>query len=103
MAQRPSSVVRPFVCQLFHENIFSRTNEPILTKLDRKLPYDLGIQICSNQRSGLFGDPQGAKNEKKIDKYFKMFFSRTTGPNTLIFCMAHHWDIGNFVQMNSLE
>jgi len=28
--------VCPSICQLFHENIFSRTNEPILTKLGRK-------------------------------------------------------------------
>jgi len=42
---------------------FSRTNEPILTKLGRKHQYDLEIQISSNK--GPFGGILGKKREEK--------------------------------------
>ena len=40
--------------QLRNLKIFSRTTEPISTKLDTKHPWIKGIQVCSNEGLILF-------------------------------------------------
>jgi len=86
MAQRPS-VHRPSVGrQLFPLNdFFSRTTRPITTKLGRKHAWGMGIQI---KGWPLLGTNKG-QNKEKFDKSSKIFFSRTTGRNALIFSMEH--------------
>ena len=59
---------------------FSRTTEPISTKLGTKYPWVKGIHVCSNEWPLPF--PRGDNYEiAKINwRNLKIFFSRTTGP-----------------------
>ena len=61
-------------------NFFSRTIGPISTKLGTEHPWMEGIQVCSIEWPR--PSPRGDDSEiiKLYWKYFKIFFSRTTGP-----------------------
>ena len=72
-------------------NFFSRTSGPIWTKLGTKHLWVKGIQICSNEGPCPF--PRGDNSEivKLNWKYFKIFFSRITGPIWTKLSTKHPW------------
>ena len=59
---------------------FSRTTGPTATKLGTMPPLMKGIQVCSNEGSALVQGEIITKQRKCIDVFFKLFFSRITGP-----------------------
>ena len=79
---------------------FLRTTEPISTKLGTKIPWLMGIQVCSNDGPRPF--PRG--DNKKIAKIhwptWKIFFLRTTGPISTKLNTKHPWLMGNHVYSN---
>jgi hypothetical protein len=76
---------------LGHLKIFSRTTGPILTRLGRNHPWVKGIQICSNE--GDNPSPRGYSSERvKIHwKILRIFFSRTSGPNSIKLSTTYSW------------
>jgi hypothetical protein len=64
---------------------FSRTSRPISIKLGINHPWVKGIQNCTNQRLGPFQRGDNHKNAKMGWGHLKIFFSRTTEPEELIF------------------
>ena len=70
---------------------FSRTTEPISTKLGTKHPWVKGIQVCSNEGPRPF--PRGDNYEiVKIHWWnFKIFLSRTTEPFSTKLVTKHPW------------
>jgi hypothetical protein len=72
-------------------DFFSRTTGPILTKLSTNHPWGEGIQVCSNE-----GDcpSPGGDNSKTIKmhwKFLKIFFSRTSMPNSIKLGTHYPW------------
>jgi hypothetical protein len=61
---------------------FSRTIEPILSRLGTNHPWVKGIQVCSNEGDCLspWGDNSG---RVKIHWKFLKIFSRTSWPNSI--------------------
>ena len=59
---------------------FSRTTEPISTKLGTKHPWMKGIQICSNEGPCFFSRGDNYKMVKIHWRNLKIFFSWTTEP-----------------------
>ena len=80
---------------------FSRTTEPISTKLGTKHPWVKGIQVCSNEGSRHF--PRGDNYEiVKIHwRNLKIFLFRTTGPISTKLAIKHPWVKG--IQLCSNE
>jgi hypothetical protein len=70
---------------------FSRTAGPILTRLGTDHSYLEGIQVCSNE--GDNPSPRGNNsNRMKIHwKFFKIFFSRTSRPNSTKLGKNYPW------------
>ena len=73
--------------------VFSRTTWLISTNLSTKHPWEVGIQVYSNQGSRPF--PRGDNNE--ISRIYwqnlKIFFSRTTGSISTILSGWNKWKI----------
>jgi hypothetical protein len=65
--------------------IFSRTSRPVSIILCTNHPYLKGIQYCTNQGPGHFQRGDNLKNAKMGWNHLKIFFSRTTEPEELIF------------------
>ena len=96
------SSVCPSVClYTFHIFIyFSRTIEPISTKLGTKHPWVKGIQVCSNEGPRPF--PRGDNYEiVKIHWRNLKIFSRTTEPISTKLGTKHPWVKG--IQVCSKE
>ena len=72
-------------------DFFSRTTGPILTKLGTNHPWGEGIQVCSNE--GDCPSPRGDNSETvKIHwKFLKIFFSRTSCPNSIKLGTHYPW------------
>jgi hypothetical protein len=70
---------------------FSRTTEPILTRLGTNLSWGEEIQGCSNKGDCLspWGDNSETKNTLKSLK--KIFFSRTCRPNSIKLSTNYSW------------
>jgi hypothetical protein len=68
---------------IFH--IFFRTTGPILTKLGTNHPWGKEILNCSNKGSGFIQREDNLKNAKMELGHLKIFFSRTTKPESVIF------------------
>jgi hypothetical protein len=89
-SDRLLSVVSLSVCPSVYPSVnfyifdfFSRTTGPILTKLGTNHPWVEGIQVCSNE--GDCSSPMG-DNSKRVKvhwKFLKIFFSRTSRPNSI--------------------
>jgi hypothetical protein len=76
---------RLFVCLSvnFYNFDFSRTTGPILTKLGINQSWEEEIQVCSNE--GDCPSPRG-DNSKRVKiqcTFLKIFFSRTSRPNSI--------------------
>jgi hypothetical protein len=71
--------------------IFSRTTEPILTRLGTNHSWGKGIQVSSNDGDSL--SPRGDNRERvKIHwKILKVFFSRTSRPNWIKLGTNYPW------------
>jgi hypothetical protein len=67
------------------KKIFSRTSQPISIKLSTNHPCVKGIQICSNKGPGPLQRGDNYKNAKMGCDDLKIFFSRTTESEELIF------------------
>ena len=70
---------------------FSRTNEPISTKLGTKHPWVKGIQVCSNEGPCSFSRGDNYKMVKIHWRNIKIFFSRTTWPISTKLGTKHPW------------
>jgi hypothetical protein len=77
---RPS--VRPAV-NFYILDFFSRTTEPILTRLGTDHLWGEGFQVSLNE--GDYPSPRGdnSKSVKIYWKFLKIFFSRTSRPNSI--------------------
>ena len=62
------------------KNVFSRTTEPISTKLGTKHPWVKGIQVCSPKGPRLLPSGDNKEEPKLHWQNLKIFFSRTTEP-----------------------
>ena len=93
----PSSV-RLSVYKLYIFDFFSRTAGPILTKLSTNHHWEEGIQVCSNEED--CSSPRG-DNSKRVKihwKFLKIFFSRTSRPNSTKLGTHHPWEF-KFLQI----
>ena len=79
---------------------FSRTTEPISTKLCTKHPWMKGIQICSNEGPCFFSRGDNYKMVKIHWRNLKIFFSRTTEPISTKLGTKHPWMKGIQVYSN---
>ena len=79
---------------------FSRTTGPILNRLGTNHPWVEGIQVCSNE--GYSPSPRGDNSERvKMHRQFlKIFFSRTSRPNSVKLGTNYPWMKGNQVCSN---
>jgi hypothetical protein len=67
-------------------DFFSRTTGPILTRLGTNHPWEKGIKVYSNEGERLSRLSPRGDNSKRVKvhwKILKIFFSRTTGPNSI--------------------
>ena len=80
---------------------FSRTTNPISTKLGTKHPCVEWIQVCSNAWSR--PHPRGDTSEigNFYSKYLKVFLSRTTARISTKLSTVHPWDKGIQVCSNA--
>ena len=78
---------------------FSRTTEPISTKLYTKHPWVNGIQVCSNEGPHQFQGEIITKKKKKHWGDLKIFFSRNTWPVSIKLQSIHGWREFKFVQI----
>jgi hypothetical protein len=67
------------------KKIFSRTSRPISIKFGTNHPWVKKIKNCSKKGAGSFPRGDNHRNTKIGWDHFKMFFSRTTEPEELIF------------------
>jgi hypothetical protein len=74
---------------------FSRTTEPILTRLSTKHPWVKGIQVCSKERDS--PSPRGDNSErvKMHWKFLKIFFYITSWPKSFKLGRNYPWVKGN--------
>ena len=82
--------------------IFSRTTEPISTKLGTKHPWVKGIQVYSNGGPRPFPRRDNYEKVKIHRRNFKIFFSRTTGPISTKFGTELPWVKGIQVCSNEV-
>jgi hypothetical protein len=95
LSVRPS--VRLTVCpsvNFYIFDFFSRTTKPISTRLLTDHPWGKGFQVCSNE--GDRPSPRGdnSKRVKMYCKFLKIFFSRTSRPNSIKLDTNYPWDKG---------
>jgi hypothetical protein len=72
---------------------FTRTTGPIITRLDTNHPWGKGIKVSSNEWES--SSPRGdnskkSKNTLKLNKK-KIFFSRTSRPNSMKLITNYQW------------
>jgi hypothetical protein len=84
--------VCPSICLsvnfFFYIFVFSRTTEPILTRLGTNHPWVEGIQVCSNEEKR---PPTRGENSKR-EKYTKNFsFSTTSRLNSIKLGTNYPW------------
>jgi hypothetical protein len=96
------SVVRlsvyPSICLSVYPSVnfyifdfFSRTTGPILTRLGTNHPWGEGIQVCSNEGDHLSPRGDNSKRVKMHWKFLKIFFSRTSRPNSIKLNTHYPW------------
>ena len=88
---RLASFVCLSVCKLFTFSPFSPELLPISTKLSTKHSWLKEIQVCSNERPGIF--PRGHNNEIAEIHWqnLRIFFFRTNGPISTKLGTKHTW------------
>ena len=88
------------IAKIHWQIFFSRTTEPISTKLGTIHPWVKGVQVCSNEGLCLF--PRGDNYEiAKIHWWIlKIFFCRTTGSISIKLGTNHPWVKGILVYSN---
>jgi hypothetical protein len=83
------------------KTFFSRTTVAILTRLGTNLPWWEGIQIYSNERD--CHSPREDNNNERVKihcKFLKIFFSRTSRPNSIKLGTNYPWENGMQVCSN---
>jgi hypothetical protein len=74
-----------FACVYDEKKIFSRISRPVSIKLGANHPWVKRILNCSNKGPGPLETGENHKNAEMGWGHLKIFFSRTTEPDWVIF------------------
>jgi hypothetical protein len=86
----PPFVHRPPVCKLLHFD-FSRTTGPILARPGTDYLCREGFQVCSHEEDCPFPRGDNSKSVKIHWTFLKIFFSRTSQPNSIRLGTNYPW------------
>jgi hypothetical protein len=89
-----SPVVRRPSGNIYIFDFFSRTTGPILTRLGTNHPLINGIQVCSKEGDSPSQRGDNSERVKIHWKFLKIFFSRTSWPNSIKLITHYPWVTG---------